>query len=546
MRSSPPLWRTIVATSVPMFMVVLDNLVVTTALPAIRTDLNASLQDLQWFVSAYVLSFATLLLTGAALGDRYGRRRVFVAGISLFTASSLLAGLSTSSGMLIFARALQGAGGAMVMPLSLTLLAAAAGPGRRALAVGVWGAISGAAVSVGPVVGGAVTDGLDWQSIFWLNIPIGLLAIPFAYRTIGESKGSDRGLDLFGLLLAGGGVFSLVWGIVRAETQGWSSTETLTTITLGAVLLIAFVVWERRAKTPMLPLRFYRNPAFSLTNLLSMAMYFGVFGSIFLLSQFLQIAQGYSALEAGLRTLPWTLMPAFVAPVAGILTPRVGGGPLMAAGLVLQATGLGWLALILDPGTSYSSMLAPFVLAGTGMGLVFAPSANVVLGAVRPSEHGKASGANSTVREIGGALGISVLGAVFAHHGGYTTPQTFTDGLTPAVWVGVAVVAVGALLAVFVPKRRPLTEDGEEAAPGESATVERTASLTLVADGTGTADSAHADSTHADGSTAHSAHADGTNADGGTPSGRTLEAAAGSEAEATRGLHIVPSLSGKE
>lgn len=470
-----PLWLTIVVTSVPMFMVVLDNLVVTTALPVIRADLDASLQELQWFVNAYVLAFATLLLTGAALGDRFGRRRVFVGGISLFTVASVLSALSTSPEMLIAARALQGAGGAAVMPLSLTLIAAAVPPGRRALAVGVWGAISGAAVSVGPVVGGAVTDGLDWQSIFWLNVPIGIVAIPAVYRLLGESRGKDGRLDLFGLLLSATGILSLVWGIVNADEEGWGSTEVLGTIGLGAVTLVAFVAWERRAAAPMLPLRFYRDPAFSLTNLLSLAMYFGVFGSIFLLAQFLQIVQGYSAFEAGLRTLPWTLMPAVVAPIAGILTPKVGGGPLMAGGMLLQAIGLGWLALILDPGTPYTSMLAPFVIAGTGMGLIFAPSANVILGSVRPSEHGKASGANSTVREIGGALGISVLGAVFAAHGGYVSPQAFTDGLAPAVWVGVGVVLAGALLAAGVPKRRPLTEDGVPAAapdvPSERASV---------------------------------------------------------------------------
>ncbi|MFE4748824.1 MFS transporter [Streptomyces mirabilis] len=451
-RRRVPLWLAIVACSVPMFMVALDNLVVSTALRTLAVDLEASTQQLQWFVNAYVLSFACLLMTGAALGDRFGRRRVFVIGIVVFTLASAGCGLADSSAQLIGYRAVQGFGAAAVMPLSLTLLSQAVPERLRGLALGLWSGISGLAVAMGPVVGGAVVDGLDWRWIFWINVPVGVVAVPLILLTLRESSLPGVRLDLVGMVLAAAGLCAVVWGIVHGDTDGWTSAKVLGAFLGGAVLLAVFVAWEARVPEPMLPLSFYRVRAFTLTNVVSAAMYFGVFGSLFLLAQYLQIVPQRTPFEAGVRTLAWTLMPMFVAPVAGLLSDRVGGGRLMALGLFLQGVGLGWINVVADVDTPYSSLVAPMIVAGVGMGLVFAPTAAVVLGSVSKKHAGKASGANTTVREIGGALGIAVLSSVFVAHGGMGTPQRFIDGLHPAVWVGVAVVLVGAVCALGIPR----------------------------------------------------------------------------------------------
>jgi EmrB/QacA subfamily drug resistance transporter len=443
---------TLAITGAALFMVVLDNLVVTTALPSIRGDLGASVEQLGWFVNAYTLSFAVLLLPGAALGDRFGRRRVFELGLALFTLASAAAALAPGSGALVAARAVQGAGAALVLPLSLTLLATAFPAERRGLALGIWSGISGLAVALGPLVGGAVVDGISWQWIFWLNVPLGLIVLPTARAFLAESHGPRERLDPLGLVLATGGLLGIVWGVVRGNGSGWSSGEILAALAGGGVLLVAFIVWESRTSTPMLPLRLFRSRAFSATNLVSLTMSFGIFGSIFLLAQFLQTVQGYSAFDAGLRTLPWTLMPMFVAPVAGALSERIGGRPLMALGLALQSIAMVWLALIASVDVAYGRLVLPFVLAGTGMALVFAPVANVLLASVRPEEQGKASGANNAIREVGGALGVAVLASVFAGTGSYHSGQTFVAGLVPAVWTGAGVLAVGAALALFVPR----------------------------------------------------------------------------------------------
>src|ERR687896_1382408 len=444
---------TFAVTSIALFMVVLDNLVVSTAIPVIRVDLDASIEQLEWTVNAYTLTFAVLLLTGAALPDRHGRRRIFLARAPIFTASPAAAALAPSIEALIAARAVQGVGGALVLPLSLTILSDAFPAGRRGLAIGAWSGIAGLAVAAGPLVGGAVVEGISWQWIFWLNVPVGLALLPLGLR-LRESYGPDKAIDVGGLALASGGLLGIVWGLVNGNADGWTSPGILFALTAGLVLLAAFVVWELRAREPMLPLRFFRDRAFAAANGASLFMYFGMFGSIFLLTQFFQTAQGYSPLESGLRVLPWTIMPMFVAPIAGALSDRIGGRPLMATGLALQAVGLAWIAAVTIPEVGYASLVGPFLLAGIGMGLFFAPLANTVLSAVSPADEGKASGANSAVREVGGVLGVAVLASIFAHTGGYASPDTFVDGLVPATFVGAAVVAIGALLALAVPRRR--------------------------------------------------------------------------------------------
>jgi len=448
-----PGW-TLAIVSIALFMTALDNLVVGVALPSIRLDLGGSLESLEWTVNAYTLTFAVLLITGAALGDRFGRKRMFMIGLTLFTTASALAAIAPSIDSLIAARAFQGLGAAMVLPLTLTLLSEAFPQERRGMALGIWAGVSGLGVALGPFVGGAVVEGISWHWIFWLNVPIGLVLVPLAARRLTESSGPADQLDLPGLVLAAAGLFGLVFGIVRATALGWTSTTVVASIATGVVLLGAFLWWEQRAPAPMLPLRFFRSRGFAASNGVVFAMFFGVFGSIFLLSQFFQTAQGYGPFEAGLLTLPWTGMPMLVAPIAGLLSDRIGSRPLMVTGLALQAGAMAWLAAVSTPDVAYASLIAPFVMAGTGMALVFAPSANTVLSAVAPAEAGQASGATNAIRELGGVMGVAVLASVFSANGSYASPQAYTDGVVAALPIGAAVLAVGALVALFVPGLR--------------------------------------------------------------------------------------------
>ena len=457
---------TFLITSIALVMVTLDNLVVTTAIPVIRKDLQASLQSLEWTVNAYTLTFAVLLLTGAALGDRFGRRRLFVVGLVIFTAASAFAALAPSIEVLNVARALQGVGGAIVTPLTLTLLSAAVPAGKRGLALGAWGGIGGLAVALGPLVGGAVVQGISWQWIFWLNVPIGLALIPLAWRRLDESYGPSTTLDLGGLVFGSIGLLGIVWGLIRGSSVGWGSPEIVGSLVVGAAFVALFVVWEQRVVEPMLPMRFFRNRTFAQANVASLLMFFGMFGSIFLLAQFFQTVQGYSPLGSGLRILPWTAMPIFVAPIAGALSDRIPGPRIMGVGLALQAIGLGWIAAISTPTIAYSQLVGPFMLSGIGMGLFFAPVANVVLGAVRPQEQGQASGANNAIRELGGVFGVAVLASIFSSVGGYGSPTHFVEGLTPAVWVGAILVGIGALVALTIPvRRRPRLQEVVELVP---------------------------------------------------------------------------------
>jgi EmrB/QacA subfamily drug resistance transporter len=459
------IWWTFAITSTALFMVTLDNLVVTTALPVIRQDLHSGLGGLEWTVNAYTLTFAVLLLTGAALGDRFGRRLVFSIGLGIFTAASAAAALAPSIGTLDAARAVQGLGGAIVMPLTLTILSSAVRPERRGVALGAWGGISGLAVALGPLVGGAVVSGISWHWIFWLNVPIGIVLAPLALTRLDETHGAASKLDLPGLALASAGLFGIVWGLVRGNSVGWGSPEIVGALAAGAVVLAGFVAWELRTATPMLPMRFFKNRTFTLANISSLFMFFGMFGSIFLLAQFFQTVQGYSPLQSGLRILPWTAMPIFVAPIAGALSDRIGGHKLMGAGLALQAAGLAWIAAVSSPAVLYSSLILPFILSGTGMALFFAPVANVVLASVAPHEEGQASGAQNAVRELGGVFGVAVLASVFSHYGGYHTSTSFVDGMTPAVYVGAAIVALGSLAAFAIRHRVRSAEPAVNAEP---------------------------------------------------------------------------------
>jgi EmrB/QacA subfamily drug resistance transporter len=456
-------WWTFAITSLALFMVTLDNLVVTTAIPVIRRDLHAGISGLEWTVNAYTLTFAVLLLTGAALGDRFGRRRLFAIGIGIFTAASAAAALAPSIGALDAARAVQGLGGAIVMPLTLTILSAAVPEERRGVFLGAWGGISGLAVAFGPLVGGAVVDGISWHWVFWLNVPVGIALLALVPR-LRETTGPFGSVDLRGLVLASAGLLGIVWGLVRGNSVGWGSPEIVGALAAGAAVTAAFVAWELRAEHPMLPMRFFRNRTFTLANLAALLMSFGMFGSVFLLAQFFQTVQGYSPLGSGLRILPWTAMPMVVAPIAGALSDRLPAHRIIGTGLALQAIGLGWIAAVSTPTTPYAELVAPFAISGIGMGMFFAPIANVVLSTVRGEEQGQASGANNAIRELGGVFGVAVLASVFSRYGGYTSGTSFVDGMAPAVWIGAAVVAVGSL-AAFAIRRRPPRADVVELEP---------------------------------------------------------------------------------
>jgi EmrB/QacA subfamily drug resistance transporter len=443
----------IALTAIGSLMAALDTLVVSTSLSTIRLDLGASIEDLEWTVNAYNLSFAVLLITAAALGDRYGRRAFYAIGLGLFAGASAASALAPNVGILIAARAVQGAGAALLLTLGLTLLSAAFPPEKRGTAIGLFSAVTGIAVAVGPLVGGAIAEGIDWTWIFWLNVPIGLAAIPFVLRRIEESFGGDTGLDVPGLALIGSAGFAIVWGLVRGNSAGWDSLEIIGALAAGVVLAVAFIAWELRAAEPMLPMRFFRSRAFSAGNAAIFLTLASLFGAVFFFAQMLQTALGYGPLDAGLRLMPWTATFITVAPLAGSLVDRFGERRFMVAGLSLQALGMGWIALIADSGLTYSEFLIPSIVAGVGVSMAIPAAQNSVVGSFSLEEVGKAAGANSMMRELGGVFGVAVSAAVFAGAGSFASPEAFLDGFAPAVGVLAAFSALGATVALALPGR---------------------------------------------------------------------------------------------
>jgi EmrB/QacA subfamily drug resistance transporter len=431
--------------AVASFMVALDTLVVSTALTTIRADLSASIEQLEWTVNAYNLSFAVLLMTASALGDRLGRRRLFAGGLALFALASAACALAPDAGTLIAARAVQGAGAAFVMPLALALVSAAFPPERRGSAIGALQGLTGLAVASGPVIGGAVAEGLNWSWIFWINVPIGLLAVPLVLARMPESTGEDRALDIPGLVLITTAATGIVWGLVRGNSAGWGSAEVLGSLAGGGVLLAAFLAWQARAPEPMLPLGLFRSRAFSVGNGAIFLTFASLFAAVFFLAQFLQSGLGHGALGAGLRLLPWTATLFFVAPAAGALVDRFGERPFLAGGLALQAAGLGWIALVASPGVDYLTLVPALLVAGCGVSMAMVAAQNAALGAVAPSAVGKASGVNSTLRELGGVFGIAVAVAAFAGAGGYASATQFSDGFVAAMAFAAGLSLVGAL-----------------------------------------------------------------------------------------------------
>jgi EmrB/QacA subfamily drug resistance transporter len=438
--------------SVASFMVALDALVVATALTAIRLDLGASIEGLEWTANAYNVSFAVLLMTGAALGDRFGRRRIYVAGLVLFAVASAACALSPSIGWLITARAVQGVGAALVAPLALTLLSAAFPPERRGRALGIMTGLAGLATFSGPLIGGAIAEGLAWQWIFWLNVPIGLVAALLAHRRIAESVGPNHRLDLGGLALVTAGVLGVVWGLARGSVAGWGSVEVVASLAAGALLISAFVAWERRAPAPMLPLRFFRLPAFTAGNVANFGLWGSLYGFLFLTAQYLQTALGHGPLGAGLRLMACTSALILIAPLTGALADRFGERRFMVGGLLLQATGMGWLALIADADLAYSQMVLPLVVGGIGVSMGIPTAQRAVVGAVAAPEIGQAAGVVTTLRVLGGAFGIATLTAVFAGTGSLASPEAFSDGFAPAIGVAAALAFGGAIAALWLPR----------------------------------------------------------------------------------------------
>ncbi len=460
---TPATVRWIVAlTGIGSLMAALDTLVVATALTTIRADLQASVEQLEWTVNAYNLSFAVLLIPAAGLGDRFGRRNGFATGLVVFALASAACALAPNVETLIAARAVQGAGSALLMPLGLALLSLAFPPERRGAAIGIFSAITGLAVASGPLVGGAVVNGLSWHWIFWINVPIGLVAAVLTMRTVPESRGAREPLDLFGLLLVSAGALGLLWALVRGNAAGWGSTEVLVSFTLGTVLVALFAGWERRARFPMLPPALFSSRSFTAGNLAIFLTFASLFTGVFFFAQLLQVVLGYDALGAGLRLLPWTVTFLTVAPAAGALADRIGERWLLTVGLTLTGVGYAWLVSVTEPGMTYGSMVGPFVVAGVGVSMAIPCAQNAVLGAVDAASIGKAAGVNSMMRELGGVFGIALTVAVFLARGGDGTDtgldngvvQAFVDGFRPALLVAAGLAFAGAAWGAAVPGRR--------------------------------------------------------------------------------------------
>jgi len=437
-------------TSTAYFMVVIDAVVVITALPRMQRDLGASLSSLQWTLNAYGIAFAAGIITAAALGDRFGRRRIFNLGLALFTIASAACALAPNAAELIAARTVQGLGGAIVLPLSLTILTTAFPPERRAMIIGVYGGLAGLAVASGPLIGGAITEGIDWHWIFWINVPIGVVALALCLRLLPESYGAPEALDLVGVALVTGGVVALVWALVRANQSGWASAEIVTTLAAGTLLLLLFVAWELRAPQPMIPLRLFRNQTFAAGNATTFLMSGAIFAGAYFVTQEFQFARGYSPVSAGLRLLPFFATPMFISPLAGAIADKVGLRPVMVLGLTLQAVGFTWVCLRGGLGTSWVELTFALLVAGIGISMALPTVPTAVLGAVQPHELGKASGINYMMQRLGAVFAIAIGTSVFAAYGHLGTPASVTDGFKPALAACTVFAVLAALTAAGI------------------------------------------------------------------------------------------------
>ncbi len=438
---------TLAIASFAAFMTSVDMMVMTTAIPALRRALAANVGDLEWTVNAYLLAFACLLLTAAGLGDRFGRRRVFCTGLAGFGVFSAVAALAPGIGILIAARAAQGAAAALVLPLTLTMISEAYPPEARGKAIGIWGGVLGLGGVLGPILGALLVQSFGWSSIFWINVPIAAVLIPAAHGLIAETHGPSKPLDLAGVGLASSGLLAVSWGLVQATSHPLGSVPVCAPIVAGIVLMIAFVGWESRVANPMLPLTVFTSARFNRANVVLLCIYGSLCGAVFMMSQYFQIAQGHSPLNAALRFLPWPLPTVIVAPLVGSLAAKFGPQRFMAAGMAIQTVSLGWFAAIAGVHTPYLQLCVPLVLSGIGIGMVFPTVSAEVMTAVPAEQMGIASGANTTIRELGGVFGVALVSVVFAHPAAYSTGAEFVKGFTPALWACVAFTGIGAVVA---------------------------------------------------------------------------------------------------
>jgi len=477
-RRQPSLAWVLVLTAAAALIVALDQLVVATALQTIREDLDASMASLEWTVSAFSLSFAALMIPAAEVGDRFGRKRTYLIGLLVFALASIGCAVAPSIGLLITARVVQGFGAALISPSALALLTAATPPTKRGAVMGVYAAVMGLAVVGGPLVGGVVTEGLAWQWIFWINVPVIAIVAPLSAVKLAEMKGgAPRRPDVFGLVLIAASMFGVTWGLVRSGPAGWSSGEVVTTLVGGAVLLLAFIVWETKATNPMLSMRMFANREFAAGNASTLLLTASLFSTVFFLAQYLQISLGNTPVGSGLRYLPWTFLLFFIPPLAGRLQDRIGPRWLIVVGLVLQGVGMLWLAYNAHQHDGYSSSVAALVISGTGTSMAMPAQQSAVMTSVPPAMMGKAAGTFSTVRQLGGALGIAVLAAVFAAHGSDLTPNGFADGFSAAMVAAALMAFGGAATGLFAPGRRTRATvtapvSAPAPAPAESVSVE--------------------------------------------------------------------------
>ncbi len=456
-------------TSLAGLMILLDALVVTTALHSIQLDLHASIGELEWTISAYTLSFAVLLMACSALGDRYGRRRMLAAGLTLFTAASAACALAPSLSWLIAARAVQGGGAAAVMPAALALLSAAFGGEQRARALGLFAAVTGLATLGGPLVGGAIVQSLSWQWIFWLNLPIGVVLVPLVRIRLGESDRVARKLDYVGVGLVSVAGLGLMWGLIRGNESGWASPEVVVAFVAGAVALAGFVGWELRTREPLIPMGLFASRAFAAGNGVAFLLFASIFSGAFFFAQFLQVVLQQGPLGAGLRLAPWTATLFVVAPVAGKQVNRFGERPLVVTGLLMQAAGYGWIALVATPSLAYPVLIVPFMLSGIGVSMAIPAAQSAVLRAVPMTAVGVASGTFNTLRQLGGAFGIALPAAVFAAVGGFGSVAAFSDGFTAAIGTATVLALAGAVVGLLIPAGAP---QGTAAPTGRPETAE--------------------------------------------------------------------------
>jgi EmrB/QacA subfamily drug resistance transporter len=436
------------------FMVVLDLFAVSTALPSIRAGMHASIATLAWTVNSYTLSFAVLLVTAATLGDRWGRRSLYAAGLAVFALSSAGCALAPNVVALLAGRVVQGASAAAIMPLALALLNAAFPPQRRGWAMGIYGSITGAGTVLGPVLGGALTQALSWHWIFWVNVPVGLAAAGTVLCFVEDSRGARRPVDPLALVLVIVSTLGIVWGVIRAATAGWGAREVIGALGIGLIALGALLAWQLRASHPMIPLRLFGHGAFSAGNAAIFAQSASLTSAVFFTAQFFQDAQGDGPLAAGLRLLPLGVIPLLAAPRSGALADLAGPRPLVAVGLILQAGGIAALALLGTPHRAYLVLAGPLLAVGAGVTLALPALTKAVVSSVGPGDIGIASGLFTTLRQLGGAFGIAVTSTAFAAAGGYGGMASVAGGYDGAMYLAAVLGLAGAVIAVGMATRR--------------------------------------------------------------------------------------------